>query len=63
LIAIERSAVSAYVRIFSLGMDAGVATAATMATARVERELERGDRSGDSRHFLTALAGTLDRLS
>lgn len=43
-------------------MDVSVATAATAATARVERDLERGDRSGDSRHFLSALPVTLDRL-
>jgi len=43
-------------------MDVGVATAATPATTHVERDLEHGDKSGDSRHFLSALAVTLDRL-
>ena len=43
-------------------MDVGVATAATPATTHVERGLEHGDKSGDSRHFLHALAVTLDRL-
>lgn len=43
-------------------MDVGVATAATLATAHVECDLEHGDKSGDSRHFLGALAVTLDRL-
>ncbi len=51
-----------YVRIFSLGMDVGVATAATLATTHVECGLEHGDKSGDSRHFLSTLAVTLDRL-
>ncbi|WP_339457345.1 hypothetical protein [Pseudomonas sp. EA_65y_Pfl1_P120] len=53
-------------RIFSLGMDmgvgVGVATAATPATTHVECGLGNGDRSGDSRHFLSALTVTLDRL-
>jgi hypothetical protein len=39
-----------------------MATAATAATTHAERALRRGDRSGDSRHFLHALAVTLDRL-
>jgi len=43
-------------------MDVGVATAATAATTHAARGLERGDISGDSRHFLSALAVTLDRL-
>ena len=51
-----------YVRIFSLGMDVEVATAATLATTHVECGLEHGDKSGDSRHFLSTLAVTLDRL-
>lgn len=59
---IERSAISVCVRIFSLGMDVGVATAATPATTHVERGLEHGDKIGDSRHFLSTSAVTLDRL-
>jgi len=43
-------------------MNVGVATAATPATTHVERDLERGDRIGDSHHFRSALAVTLDRL-
>ncbi len=39
-----------------------VATAATAATTHVERGLEHGDKSGDCRHFLSALAVALDRL-
>jgi len=39
-----------------------MATAATAATTHVERGLEHGDKSGDSRHFLLALAGMLDHL-
>jgi len=42
-------------------MYAVVATAATSATTHVERGLEHGDKSGDSRHFLSALAVMLDR--
>lgn len=62
MISIERSAISVYVLIFSLAMDVGVATAATPATTHVERDLGRGDKSGDSRHFLSVLVVTLDRL-
>ena len=58
----ERGEVSVSERIFSLGMCVGVATAATPATNHVWRGLERGDKSGDSRHFLCTLAVTLDRL-
>ncbi|SMF40813.1 hypothetical protein SAMN05660912_03309 [Pseudomonas sp. LAMO17WK12:I1] len=61
-ISIERSAISVCVRIFSLGIDVGGATAATPATTHVERGLEHGDKSGDSRHFLSTSAVTLDRL-
>ena len=43
-------------------MDGGVATAATVATTHAERGQEGGDKSGDSRHFLHALAVMLDRL-
>jgi hypothetical protein len=43
-------------------MDVGVATAATPATIHVERGLERGDKIGDSRHFLSTSAVTLDRF-
>ena len=57
-----RSAVSVLKRILSLGMDIGMATPATVATTHVRRGLEHGDKSGDSRHFLSALAVTLDRL-
>lgn len=39
-----------------------MATAATAATTYAERRLERGDNSGDSRHFLHALAVMLDHL-
>ncbi|MBT9303561.1 MULTISPECIES: hypothetical protein [Pseudomonas] len=39
-----------------------VATPATPATTQVERGLEHGDKSGDSRHFLHALPLMLDRL-
>jgi len=39
-----------------------VATPATAATTHAEQGLERGDKSGDSRHFLRTLAGMLDRL-
>jgi hypothetical protein len=39
-----------------------VATAATAATTHKEWGLERGDKSGDSRHFLRASAVMLDRL-
>lgn len=62
MVSIERRAISVYVQIFSLGMDVGMATAATPATTLVERHLERGDKSGDSRRFLRALAAILDRL-
>jgi hypothetical protein len=60
-ISIERSAVSVSERIFSWGRNVGVATPATPATTHVERDLEHGDKSGDSRHFLKALIITLDR--
>lgn len=40
-------------------MNVGVATA---ATTHVERGVEHGDKSGDSRHFFHALVVTLDRL-
>ena len=43
-------------------MSRDVATPATAATTHAARGLERGDKSGDSRHFLHALAVTLDRL-
>jgi len=39
-----------------------VATPATAATTHAEQGLERGDNSGDSRHFLHALAVMLDHL-
>ncbi|MCD5970089.1 hypothetical protein [Pseudomonas quasicaspiana] len=42
-------------------MARGVSTAATAATTQAEWGLERGDKSGDSRHFLSVLAATLDR--
>ena len=54
-----------YLRIFSLGWNVGVATVATVATpatTHVDRGLEHGDKSGDSRRFLHVLAVTLDRL-
>jgi hypothetical protein len=43
-------------------MEKEVATPATPTTTQAERGLEHGDKSGDSRHFLSALAVTLDRL-
>lgn len=39
-----------------------VATPATVATTHAGRGLERGDKSGDSRHLRRALSVMLDRL-
>lgn len=61
-IVIERSARAVSEKILSWGQARKVATPATAATTHAERGLERGDKTGDSRHFLHVLAVTLDRL-